>query len=1013
MEQPYFGAQSIWSNSEKPDDLSKWPRPASYFTKASHLLKLWSFNPNFIPHFLVPEGSHEAGFYPLNKSGEKGQFYMRNNIMKKHNDNPSFLAYSTFPNKLFVSKADETKLDALLNKKIQNKINNNKKKFNSGLNTMKETKQLTATNMLQEAPNTQHTMEKEPQNNSDKPTDPSPHKKMKTSQAQLKDPPAPPNKLKNEDVVDWLAKDFIDMFLQATGLKLKMVPFQKEHIDPRLGAGNTKVPLFPNKRNVFKQGGKICLYCEKCWDRELENPVCFLSINLKDNDDLSLETPEPKHKGDDVSSQKQPSQHPRVKAMYCQQFTEEGNMNNKVFQGVFQQSWKSNNDQLEIQPTNYQQDFPDDPFRTGQPKQKKNYGPAVVERPNYLEGEGVVGRSPENLTADDVGSENDCWDNELMQRSTKYSHISLTVSELYYHSLHCEQHSNTSHLQSLKKGEFVDISYNPEFVLGPTYDQAYNVIQKVPLSSVTLQDSTTEEDATKLREIYKNVDPPLLEVNAEGKVEKSEEQLKRDTLHDKFTQTHYLISVDKKEENIYNDRTYSPGPYHENEFPVGRFYQFVSNARFNYNMVLQFGSERDCSPFLFNHHLYAYLLLDAPSNSVQLQKGQPSAPFAHYWIRNPHYHIYLSSVSLIFGGNEKLVSSSLIKHQTKHRDCVYTFPSNSTSHTWDSDDFPPSSGLLPFTTRKLISYDTHKNDATTLTINRGTVTTFNGEVWHGGATYRGIERGWYPGLHIHFDSTKAQRTGRQLEVASSLDLPQTIPGLSQLRNENDLSSIHHYLTDLTRYLQDACLYITSDDFMQLVGENFYKNYKKEDFQHAANIVYALYLVSRLGKMLDTRLLPPQPQQPQPQPQSETHPQHSEHSVDCSNTVQWLYQNFTNKGTLHPATGSILENQQIWNQVFDNQLNQTKHKEFLDGNTLLYTNISEALPTMLAPPTLLQQQQVPTATSSQQQNEECNNECEEDTSTHHQQPQQQQHDHQQSHTQQQDSNQKYQKDDSIQ
>jgi len=246
------GRGIFWSTEEEPDDIDDWALSdkTKYFQSPSHYLKLWSFDPNTIPSFLIPPDSLKAGLYPI---GDDGQKKARGMIMSIHNDCPQWLSLSIFPNTFCVSKADEKSLmkfylDILKNQQ-NNKFKRQKKEVPPAL-----------TNLINQL-------------------------EIKIKKLEENDDPDNfilniPAGYKIEDVrvLDWLIDDFIEMFQAATSLVLMRQPFEKK---PHADAGFGKI-TFGKKQDIMKHGKSICFYCKKCWERHEEAPVCFIQINTKD-----------------------------------------------------------------------------------------------------------------------------------------------------------------------------------------------------------------------------------------------------------------------------------------------------------------------------------------------------------------------------------------------------------------------------------------------------------------------------------------------------------------------------------------------------------------------------------------------------------------------------------------------------------------------------------------------------------------------------------------------------------
>jgi hypothetical protein len=258
-----------WSFSPVPDDIN-WPKPHIFFHTPTHFFKVWSFDPNHVPHYLIPSHCQEAGFYPIR---DKKQIKQRDDFMKDHNKCPQWLAQSVFPNKYYVCFADDGPLDVILSKKLKNKIANDK--------NAKATKDADTDVNPMGVPDVKPgdlDMEKSVHENSNS---------VKEGKGELTAGDNDMPKLKDVDVATWLVEDFMKMFNDATLLSLHWPKAKNPHVQ----YDDKNAPKFP-RRDIMK-GKQICLYCKKCWERDIETPVCFVKINSQDKDDSVATKPSP------------------------------------------------------------------------------------------------------------------------------------------------------------------------------------------------------------------------------------------------------------------------------------------------------------------------------------------------------------------------------------------------------------------------------------------------------------------------------------------------------------------------------------------------------------------------------------------------------------------------------------------------------------------------------------------------------------------------------------------------
>ena len=226
----------------------------------THYLKVWSFNPNDIPHYLIPFGSRNAGFYPIHSDG---QFDARAMVMEDHNKVPQWLACSTFPGKFYVCKFDEIALQDKHLAQLKSKSLVFKK---HGMPPSQLTETIAALEKL-------ISMRKEEKKATPRTRDDGRKRaagalpnKDNLVEALLNDPSNPYSNYSDMDVLSCLIDDFIDMFFEATSLLLQKMPFEKYHVDSRLVDPNdpkktpksSSVSYFHTNRSAIKN----CLGCE-------------------------------------------------------------------------------------------------------------------------------------------------------------------------------------------------------------------------------------------------------------------------------------------------------------------------------------------------------------------------------------------------------------------------------------------------------------------------------------------------------------------------------------------------------------------------------------------------------------------------------------------------------------------------------------------------------------------------------------------------------------------------------
>jgi hypothetical protein len=125
-------------------------------------------------------------------------------------------------------------------------------------------------------------------------------------------------------------------------------------------------------------------------------------------------------------------------------------------------------------------------------------------------------------------------------------------------------------------------------------------------------------------------------------------------------------------------------------------------------------------------------------------------------------HLYPNEWSLLFGGRARRVCGPEPVHQLCHQD-------GETDAVIKENDslrelFPPISIIAPIQDSRTVYF---KNLDLKITVKKGQVLVFRGDMWHGGLTY--FEDKWYPAIHGHVDSHHHKRMKKNLAFGTSRD----------------------------------------------------------------------------------------------------------------------------------------------------------------------------------------------------------------------------------------------------
>jgi hypothetical protein len=137
-------------------------------------------------------------------------------------------------------------------------------------------------------------------------------------------------------------------------------------------------------------------------------------------------------------------------------------------------------------------------------------------------------------------------------------------------------------------------------------------------------------------------------------------------------------------------------------------------------------------------------------------------------MENPNTHLHFYEVSLLFGGH--------CMNETEGMACIHQICHMDVADL-DTDDSRllfkgkqlPGSFILPLENQRTIYVHTPQNQ---VTVKKGQVLYFDGDLPHGGITYlvEGDGTDWYPAIHGHIDSTLMKRKRGFFEYKGSSDV---------------------------------------------------------------------------------------------------------------------------------------------------------------------------------------------------------------------------------------------------
>jgi hypothetical protein len=189
----------------------------------------------------------------------------------------------------------------------------------------------------------------------------------------------------------------------------------------------------------------------------------------------------------------------------------------------------------------------------------------------------------------------------------------------------------------------------------------------------------------------------------------------------------------------YDDRCYELLP--STKYPIDEAKHRAAMVRFAYKLCCDLNITSEFAPFLPD----LTKLKDQFNN-----KWHGIRDFS--FKKNTEVHLFLQEISFLFGGHELRTTGKDPIHQVCHMD------GEDHNHVIDTnpqlqDKLRPGSFIIPLESERTIY---HSTPATLLTVKKGHVLLFAGNLPHGGMTYR--DDAWFPAIHGHLDSTHHERT---------------------------------------------------------------------------------------------------------------------------------------------------------------------------------------------------------------------------------------------------------------
>ena len=134
----------------------------------------------------------------------------------------------------------------------------------------------------------------------------------------------------------------------------------------------------------------------------------------------------------------------------------------------------------------------------------------------------------------------------------------------------------------------------------------------------------------------------------------------------------------------------------------------------------------------------------------------------------PNYHLHFFELSLLFGGHSMMpAEDGEVTHQICHMDLadLLSVPALETFKGKQK----PASFIMPLENERTIYVNTLH---TLVTVKKGQVLFFEGDLAHGGITYHATGEGndWYPAIHGHLDSTLFERKRGLFEFKNSTNV---------------------------------------------------------------------------------------------------------------------------------------------------------------------------------------------------------------------------------------------------
>lgn len=320
----------------------------------------------------------------------------------------------------------------------------------------------------------------------------------------------------------------------------------------------------------------------------------------------------------------------------------------------------------------------------------------------------------------------------------------MVVDSLYYHSRECDQ-KLTAPLLNYANAGHVAIPVHMDWIFGKRYEDLIKKIDDHPKAGVFFK-----------RGIEKGEKKAVLdEIGLQKSDDSKVYALRSDKYQDSWSSYGELINYANWGYR-YDDRSYLLLPGEPAANPTWRDHR-MSMARLIYAVVSHLGIEDEASPFVWSpDYIVAWWF------AHNRKKKETS-----FTQQNPRYHLSLTEVSALFGGNEREIAGKDVIHQYCHVDGG-SEPFNNEVDVGQGEKvklrFAPGSIMVPLTKNGREIYLQNTNRA--FHVPYGHAFLFKSDLPHGGITRRNDKGLQNPAIHGHFDSVHHERKQAFLSLSN-------------------------------------------------------------------------------------------------------------------------------------------------------------------------------------------------------------------------------------------------------